>query len=198
MTDSLPEWVPDEYDPDAPLAERLPVIAEMGSDAEIHVQDKRGVHYVVNQPQDLGTLPNDGLRLDCGTRIDYWSYEIVAPANTSPSCERSIRIRTTKRTSRLGRRSAVILTCACTASTWTGSRTTRRRPRHEHHSLAAAVRAPHASRRPRRDRRLPPRRAPAGVPRGHSDAPVHRGRAACRNGLGHERDRPRRHDPCRV
>jgi len=68
MTDSLPEWVPDEYDPDAPLAERLPVIAEMGSDAEIHVQDKRGVHYVVNQPQDLGTLPNDGLRLDCGTR----------------------------------------------------------------------------------------------------------------------------------
>jgi len=156
MTDSLPEWVPDEYDPDAPLAERLPVIAEMGSDAEIHVQDKRGVHYVVNQPQDLGTLPNDGLRLDCGTRIDYWSYEIVAPANTSPSCERSIRIRTTKRTSRLGRRSAVILTCACTASTWTGSRTTRRRPRHEHHSLAAAVRAPHASRRPRRDRRLLP------------------------------------------
>jgi len=38
MTDSLPEWVPDEYDPDAPLAERLPVIAEMGSDAEIHVR----------------------------------------------------------------------------------------------------------------------------------------------------------------
>jgi len=84
MTDSLPEWVPDEYDPDAPLAERLPVIAEMGSDAEIHVQDKRGVHYVVNQPQDLGTLPNDGLRLDCGTRIDYWSYEIVAPSEHEP------------------------------------------------------------------------------------------------------------------
>jgi len=84
MTDSLPEWVPDEYDPDAPLAERLPVIAEMGSDAEIHVQDKRGVHYVVNQPQDLVTLPNDGLRLDCGTRIDYWSYEIVAPSEHEP------------------------------------------------------------------------------------------------------------------
>ena len=79
MTDSLPEWVPDEYDPDAPLAERLPVIAEMDSDAEIHVQDKRGVHYVVNQPQDLSDLPNGGLRLDCGPRIGYWSYEIVVP-----------------------------------------------------------------------------------------------------------------------
>jgi len=81
MTDSLPEWAPDEYDPDAPLAERLPVIAEMGSEAEIHVQDKRGVHYIVNQPQDLGSLPNDGIRLDCGTEMDYWSHEIVVPGN---------------------------------------------------------------------------------------------------------------------
>jgi len=81
MTGSLPEWVPEEYDPDAPLAECLPVIAEMGADAEIHVQDDHGTVYIVNQPQHLGSLPNDGVQLDCGTAPDDWSYEIVVPGN---------------------------------------------------------------------------------------------------------------------
>ncbi|ELZ39343.1 hypothetical protein C471_08495 [Halorubrum saccharovorum DSM 1137] len=79
MTDSLPEWVPEEYDPDAPLAERLPVIAEMEGGIEIHVEDKRGTIYVVHQPQNLKELPSDGLQLDCGPRTGYWSHEIVVP-----------------------------------------------------------------------------------------------------------------------
>jgi len=79
MTDSLPEWVPEEYDPDAPLAERLPVIAEMEGGIEIHVKDEHGTVHNVRQPQHLSRLSNDGLKLDCGTAPDDWSYEIVVP-----------------------------------------------------------------------------------------------------------------------
>jgi len=84
MTDSLPEWVPDEYDPDDPLAERLPVIAEMDGGVEIHVRDKKGVEYIVHQPQHLHDLPHDGLKLSCGTAPDDWSYEIVVPGEHEP------------------------------------------------------------------------------------------------------------------
>ena len=47
-----PAWLPDEYDPDAPLAERLRLLADIDGGIELHVSDDR-VTEVVGEPREL-------------------------------------------------------------------------------------------------------------------------------------------------
>lgn len=76
---SLPEWVPDEYDPDAPLRERLPIIAEMNGGVEIHVRDNRGTVEIVGAPQHFYGDESRAMTLCAGYRDDDWSWEIISP-----------------------------------------------------------------------------------------------------------------------
>lgn len=84
----LPEWVPDEYDPDAPLRERLPVISEMEGGIEIHVQGDLGVVENVRQPQHFIERGTGGMKLQAGSRPDDWSWEIVVPPEGEPRLEK--------------------------------------------------------------------------------------------------------------
>lgn len=81
-TDDLPEWLPEEYDLDAPLYERLPIMAEIEGGIELHVGDDRGIVEVVHQPHELVEKPHEVLELRTGTSGkfgDVWIYEIVVP-----------------------------------------------------------------------------------------------------------------------
>lgn len=75
----MPDWVPDEYDPDAPLSERLPVIAEMEGGIEVHVRDgSKGTVEVVHEPQHFYENPRR-VKMCCGVRADDWNWEIIVP-----------------------------------------------------------------------------------------------------------------------
>lgn len=76
--EDMPNWVPDSYDPDAPLVERLPIMAGIMGAIELHVKGENGVIEIVGRPKKL--LQNDRyVRLDCGTSSDNWEWEIVVP-----------------------------------------------------------------------------------------------------------------------
>lgn len=73
-----PEWLPEEYDPDAPLLDRLRIIAEIESGIELHVKGDNGVVEIVNSPQHH--MENDRrFHLACGTAPDNWRWEIDVP-----------------------------------------------------------------------------------------------------------------------
>jgi len=83
MSSEMADWVPKEYNPDAPLSKRLPIIAEMEGGIEIHVQGERGVVEVVHEPQHF--IENARvMKLQAGTRPDNWSWEIVVPKDAYP------------------------------------------------------------------------------------------------------------------
>lgn len=89
QSDEFPEWLPDEYDPDAPLRERLPIMADIDGGIEIQVGDDRGIVEVVGQPKELNDVQwEDGktLTLKAGHRSEewLWSYELVVPASGEP------------------------------------------------------------------------------------------------------------------
>lgn len=78
----LPEWLPDEYDPRAPLRERLPVMAGIEGGIELHAQDEHGVEYVLGSPQhfnhvERGVEPGR-MKLDAGRGVNRsWTHEVV-------------------------------------------------------------------------------------------------------------------------
>jgi len=72
----VPEWVPEEYNVADPLAERLPIMADIDGGIELHVQGCDGVIEVVGAPQHFSKGPN-GLRLCCGHAVDEWRWEIL-------------------------------------------------------------------------------------------------------------------------
>lgn len=77
-TATYPEWIPDEYDADAPLADRLPIMARIEPAIELEVQGKDGVIENVRTPQIFES--NDQyMKLYCGVSIDNWRWEIVVP-----------------------------------------------------------------------------------------------------------------------
>lgn len=80
-----PAWLPEEYDPDAPLHERLPVMAEIEGGIELHVRDERGVVEIVGQPQHFEDPENTASVLKAGSRPDNWRWEIVVPREGSGS-----------------------------------------------------------------------------------------------------------------
>ena len=73
-----PEWLPAEYDRDAPLRERLPIMADIDGGIELWVGDGRTVE-IVNQPQELTENGQGVFVLKTGTSFADWSYEIVVP-----------------------------------------------------------------------------------------------------------------------
>lgn len=79
----LPDWVPEEYEPEAPLAERVPIMAEIDGGIELHVRDgERDVVEIVGSPYELSENGAGTMTLKCGankTTGDTWSWEIVVP-----------------------------------------------------------------------------------------------------------------------
>lgn len=72
-----PDWLPAQYDVDAPLQDRLPIMAEIEGGIELHVGNPSGVVEVVHQPQHFHQYETGGMRLDAGTAVDDWEWEIV-------------------------------------------------------------------------------------------------------------------------
>lgn len=77
-TTDEPDWLPEEYDIEADLRERLPIMAEIDGGIELHVGDDRGVIEIVGQPQEI-TDRMGVLTLKCGPSFSNWDYEIVVP-----------------------------------------------------------------------------------------------------------------------
>lgn len=74
-----------EYDPDAPLLDRLRTIAEL-EDVELHVQGHHGVTEIVGSPQHH-TESKRRFWLACGRKSDDWQWEIVVPKKDGLACE---------------------------------------------------------------------------------------------------------------
>lgn len=82
--EDLPEWVPDEYDPDADLYDRMEAMASIEGGLEIHVQDERGTTEIVAGIQDLNQDGYGNYRAHMGstaTGTDSWDYELVVPGS---------------------------------------------------------------------------------------------------------------------
>lgn len=86
---SRPDWLPEEYDPEAPLYERLPIMADLDGGIELHVEDGR-VSEVVGRPKDLTENHAGCYRLDAGHGSDpaEWSWEIVVPKDGEARLEK--------------------------------------------------------------------------------------------------------------
>ena len=81
-TEEIPEWVPDEYDPDASLRERLPAIDNIEGGVDLYVGDDRGVVKVVGTPKQFRENGVGVQTLKAGgglNDIHTWSWEIVVP-----------------------------------------------------------------------------------------------------------------------
>lgn len=74
-----PDWLPDEYDPDAPLRERLRVMANIEGRIELHVRDPRGVTEVIGSPVNFHEREGGTYQLDAGYGDDMWQWEVIAP-----------------------------------------------------------------------------------------------------------------------
>lgn len=73
-----PEWLPEEYDPEAPLAERLPLMANIEGGIELQATGEKGVVENLRQPQDF--YESDRVqRLCCGVAFDNWEWEVIVP-----------------------------------------------------------------------------------------------------------------------
>ena len=72
-----PEWLPDEYDTDADLRERLPIMAEIDGGIELHATDDRGVREVLGSPHELTENHAGTYVLKCGGTEFNWSYEVA-------------------------------------------------------------------------------------------------------------------------
>lgn len=74
------EWLPDEYDPGAPLRERLKVMVEIEGGIELHAGDERGVVEVLGSPHEVNETGVGGLELRAGGKPHNWNYEVAVPA----------------------------------------------------------------------------------------------------------------------
>lgn len=83
--EDLPEWVPDEYNPDADLYDRMEAMASIEGGIEIHVQDERGVTEIVGGIQDVNQDGHGNYRARLGSSAttggDSWDYELVVPSS---------------------------------------------------------------------------------------------------------------------
>lgn len=77
-----PDWLPEEYDPGAPLRERLPIMAEIDGSIELHVSDQRGTVEIIGQPKHFRQNGTGAMTLHAGKGPDesVWSWEITVPA----------------------------------------------------------------------------------------------------------------------
>lgn len=82
MTENTPDWLPDEYDAEASLRERLPIIGEIDRGIELHVSDHRGTVEIIGRPKHFNVNGTGAMSLDAGTGRDnsQWNWEIRVPA----------------------------------------------------------------------------------------------------------------------
>ncbi|WP_135807321.1 hypothetical protein [Halorussus marinus] len=73
----------EDYDIDAPLRERLPVMADIQGGIELHAGDDRGVVEVLGRPHTIDEHVSGSMELRAGGRSDNWNYEIVVPAENT-------------------------------------------------------------------------------------------------------------------
>ncbi|WP_256403264.1 hypothetical protein [Halorubrum salinum] len=80
-----PAWLPDEYDPDAPLHERLKILAPIEGGIELHAEGDR-VTEVIGEPRELTEIGSGAVRLKTGTGPDTfsWDWEVTAPPEGEP------------------------------------------------------------------------------------------------------------------
>lgn len=80
-----PEWLPDEYDPDAPLHERLNLLAPIDGGIELHAEGDR-VTEVIGEPRELTETGAGAVRLKTGTGPNTfsWDWEVTAPPEGEP------------------------------------------------------------------------------------------------------------------
>lgn len=78
MSDNLPEWLPDEYDPDEDLESRIRAISEIDSAVELKVRDKHGVIKNVRIPHHFHES-DKLLVLDCGPNSSDIEWEVAVP-----------------------------------------------------------------------------------------------------------------------
>lgn len=92
-TEDMPDWLPEEYDPDAPLRERLPIMADIEGGIELHVKDERGTVDILGRPKELNTTTWESgetlsLQAGGGAEDHVWNYEIAVPAEGEPHVKR--------------------------------------------------------------------------------------------------------------
>jgi hypothetical protein len=73
-----PDWLPDEYDPDERLSERLDVMLEIEGGIEVHARGQNDTIEVIGEPQ-LADKNSSGTRAYFGNAVDDWSWEVVIP-----------------------------------------------------------------------------------------------------------------------
>ena len=80
-----PEWLPDEYDPDAPLHERLKLLAPIDGGIELHAEGEKFTK-VIGEPRGLREIDSGTVRLKTGTDGDAhtWDFEVTAPPDGEP------------------------------------------------------------------------------------------------------------------
>lgn len=76
-----PEWLPDEYDRDADLADRLPIMAEIDGGIEVWGGDERGHSTILGEPHRVEENARGTLILYAGGSEFNWSYEVYVPAS---------------------------------------------------------------------------------------------------------------------
>lgn len=79
-----PDWLPDEYEIDAPLRERIWHLPEIDVGIELHAGDDRGIVKVLGQPHEVVEQPNGAIVLRAGFGDEFnWDYEVVIPTEES-------------------------------------------------------------------------------------------------------------------
>lgn len=79
--DELPDWMPDEYDPNAPLSDRLPITTEIEGGIELWAGDDRGLTKILGEPHEIRENGAGTLRMHVGGSEFNWNYEVVVPAS---------------------------------------------------------------------------------------------------------------------
>lgn len=80
------EWMPEEYNPDDPLVERLKVIENIGGGIELRASDGSQT-VTINSPKMSDELAKGSYRLYTGnynSDTGVWSWEVVVPDNGEP------------------------------------------------------------------------------------------------------------------
>lgn len=80
------EWMPEEYDPDDPLGERLKVIVDISGGIELRASDGSQT-VTIGSPKMSDELSNGSYRLYTGnynSGTGMWSWEVVVPDSGEP------------------------------------------------------------------------------------------------------------------
>jgi len=75
-TDHIPKWLPDEYDFDASLYDRLPIMAKIEGGIELHASNGRWTE-ILGSPAFLNDCAGHRVLMVGGTNSDDWDWEVA-------------------------------------------------------------------------------------------------------------------------